>query len=92
MTRRIRFPLSKSMDVFAAESAIGEAFRQGERTHFLAVIWKWTDGQLQLAFFRSKHRDVLALGETKPPDWFDANSVTALSKTIWERLMEDDDD
>lgn len=90
MTRRIRFPLSKSMNVFTAQADIGEAFREGEQTYFLAIVWKWTDGLLQLAFFRSKHRDVLMLGETKPPNWFDINSVASTGLSKWERLMRDE--
>jgi len=92
MTGRIRFPLSHLVDVAAARGAISKAYAPGQKDHFLAVVWKWTDGQIQLAFFRSKSREVLGLGDTEPPDWFDPASVASTGLSKWERLMEDKDD
>lgn len=90
MTRRIRFPLSLTLDVVEARGAISRAYHPGRDDRFLAVVWKWTDGKIQLAFFRSKHREILELGDTQPPDWFDPASVASTGLSKWERLMEDE--
>ena len=90
MTRRIRFPLSLSLDVMEAQGAISRAYTPGRADHFLAVVWKWTEGRIQLAFFRSKSREVLGLGDIEPPDWFDPAYVASTGLSKWERLMKDE--
>ena len=90
MTGRIRFPLSHLVDVEAARGAVSKAYTTGRADHFLTVVWKWTDGSIQLAFFRSKNREVLTMGDTEPPDWFDPASVATTGLSKWERLMADE--
>ena len=91
VTRRIRFPLGRSMSVLDAREAVSQAYQPGRDNHFMAVVWMWNGGEIQLLFFRSTYREVLDLGDTEPPAWFDIDCVKGRFRSRYELLMDDDD-